>query len=60
MNGQSFVIVTNDSYDFFTEFNDLKRIRKIPKIKPAFFCINNSQIEWGEKYYYPMLEKYMS
>ena len=58
MRGKSLLLVTYDDYDFFTEFNDIARIKKIPKIKPAFFCINNSNMATGKRVYYPMFDKY--
>jgi hypothetical protein len=42
MHGLAVVLVTEDDYDFFTESDDAGRIRRILKIKPQFFCINNN------------------
>lgn len=56
MHGKSYLIVTNDSYDFFTESDDKLRINKILKVKPQFFCINNNNIQ--NEYVYKMLDKY--
>jgi hypothetical protein len=58
MHGKSFLIVTFDDYDFFTESDDQSRIKRILKLKPAFFCINNGNMDNGKRFYYPMLDQY--
>lgn len=55
MSGVSYLKITNDDYDFFTESDDPKRILKIRKLRPQFFCINNNA---NNKNVYKMLEKY--
>ena len=42
MHGLAVALVAEDDYDFFTESDDAGRIRRILKIKPQFFCINNN------------------
>lgn len=56
MSGDSFLRVTHEDYDFFTESNEYDRIKRIPRLKPQFFCINNNFAE--NKRVYAMLEKY--
>lgn len=58
MHGKSYLIVTNDSYDFFTESDDKSRVQKILKIKPQFFCINNNNI--NNNHVYKMLDTYFA
>ena len=56
MSGDSMLRVTHDDYDFFTESNEYERIKRIPRLKPHFFCINNNFL--SNKRVYKMLEKY--
>ena len=56
MHGLSYLIVTFDDHDFFTESDDVIRIKQIFKKKPTFFCINNSSMASGEKLYYKEFE----
>ena len=58
MSGQGFVLVTNEPYDYFTECDDLKRVKKILKVRPTFFCINNNSID--NKHVTKMLDKYFA
>lgn len=59
MNGES-ILITTDSikYDYFVESNDKHNVKKILKIKPQFFCINNTHK--NDKWVYNMLEDYYS
>ena len=57
MNGESILITTDPiKYDYFVESNDKNKITKVLKIKPQFFCINNTKK--NQKWVYNMLEKY--
>lgn len=58
MSGDSLLLVTNDDYDYFTESDDLKRIERILKVRPQFFCINNTSIQ--NQNVVDMLEKYFN
>ena len=40
--GKALLKVTSSTYDYFVESDDIAGIKKIPKIKPQFFCINNN------------------
>lgn len=56
MNGEAILKVTNDDYDFFVESNNKKDVKKILKLRPQFFCINNTNSK--QYWVYDMLEKY--
>lgn len=58
MSGDSVLRVTHDDVDFFTESDDYERIKRIPKVKPQFFCINNNNA--SNKRVYNMLHKYFA
>ena len=58
MNGESYLLVTRDDTDFFVEGGDFERQKKILKIKPKFFCINNNSM--GNKKVYVLLKKYFN
>lgn len=40
--GDAILRITSPEFDYFTESNDKIGIAAIPKIRPTFFCINNS------------------
>ena len=56
--GESYLQVTPISTDFFMESNDYESIKKVPKLKPTFFCINNNGPD--NKIVYKMLTKYFT
>lgn len=56
--GHALLRVTYDDFDYFTESNDKPRIRKILKVRPTFFCVNNTGPK--DKHVIRMLEKYFS
>jgi len=56
MSGDSYLQVTDTSIDFFMESDDYANIKKVPRIKPKFFCINNNGPD--NKIVYKMLANY--
>jgi hypothetical protein len=57
MNGEAFVITTTEDYDYFVESDQVKDVRRILKIRPTFFCINNTNT--SSSYVYDILAKYL-
>jgi len=59
MKGDAILIATDaNTFDYFVESGDQYGIRKIKKLKPQFFCINNTNK--NQKWVYNTLENYFS
>ena len=58
MSGDALMRVTNNKFDYFTESTQKEKIKMIPRLKPTFFCINNSF--YPNSIAYKMLKRYFT
>ena len=59
MNGEAILIATDEeTYDYFVESSHKQNVKQILKIKPQFFCINNTHKD--QSWVYDMLDRYFT
>lgn len=59
MNGEAILIATDEeTYDYFVESSHKQNVKQILKIKPQFFCINNTHKD--QSWVYDMLDTYFT